>query len=112
MNEQKEKLIELLQRYTSCLYRGNADCNKCGYRKEPRCFNAQLADYLIANGVVMPCDVGDTVYQEDGERVYETKITRMIYETDGVGFDSRAIGKHVFLTREEAERALKGGGAE
>ncbi len=92
---QKEKLIEIM---TECPV-----INISSY--ESIC---ELIDHLIANGVVvLPCKVGDTVYQVDLARVYESKITKMIYETDGVGFDSRAIGKHVFLTREEAERALE-----
>lgn len=57
--------------------------------------------------VVLPCKVGDTVYQTDGLRVYECKVKKIVFDTDGVGFDDEAIGKYVFLTREEAEAALK-----
>lgn len=76
-----------------------------------------IADYLLANGgVVIPCKVGDKIYQTDFVRLYESTINEMtftanktIYVTENVVFDERAIGKTVFLTREEAERALKGG---
>lgn len=54
-----------------------------------------------------PCKVGDTVYQVDTERIYESTVKRIIYDTDGIAFDERAIGKTVFLSREEAEKALK-----
>ena len=58
---------------------------------------------------VLPCKAGGTVYQIDVERIYEGKITKIIYDTDGIAFDARAIGKTVFLSREEAEAALEGG---
>ena len=56
--------------------------------------------------VELPCKVGDTVYQVDSERIYESTVKRIIYDTDGIAFDERAIGESVFLTREEAEKAL------
>ena len=55
----------------------------------------------------LPCKVGDTVYQVDSERIYKSTVRNIIYDTDGIAFDERAIGKSVFLTREEAEKALK-----
>ena len=74
-----------------------------------------LRDLLQAekNGrmVVLPCKVGDTVYQIDAERVYESEVKWIIFDCDDIAFDERAIGGSIFLTREEAEaaRALKGG---
>lgn len=76
-----------------------------------------IADYLIDNGVVaLPCKVGDIVYQTDGIRIYELTILDILlrknkpyYETDAVDFDDDAIGTSIFLSREDAERALKGG---
>lgn len=73
------------------------------------------ADYLLENGVVvLPCKVGDIVYQTDGIRIYELTILDILlrknkpyYETDAVDFDDDAIGTSIFLTREEAERALR-----
>ena len=71
-------------------------------------FTDYLADYLLANGIiVLPCKVGDTVYQIDAERVFESKVKAIVYDTENIAFDERAIGKTVFLTREEAEKALK-----
>ena len=57
--------------------------------------------------VNLPCKVGDIVYQVDSERIYESTVRNIIYDTDGIAFDERAIGKSVFLTREEAEKALE-----
>ena len=63
-----------------------------------------IVDYLFAHGVeIPPCKVGDTVYQTDGERVYESVVKKVIYDTDGIAFDETAIGTSVFLRREQAE---------
>ena len=56
--------------------------------------------------VVLPCKVGDTVYQIDAERVYESEVKWIIFDCDDIAFDERAIGGSIFLTREEAEAAL------
>lgn len=56
--------------------------------------------------VELPCKVGDTVYQTDGVRIYEFKIKSIIYDSGFIAFNDRAIGKNVFLSREEAEKAL------
>lgn len=54
--------------------------------------------------VVLPCKV----YETDGVRVYEHTAREVIYETaGGPAFDKNAIGKSIFLTRAEAERALQ-----
>ena len=83
-----------------------------------------VSDVLLANGViVLPCKVGQKVYDTfeaiflgdykdiDGNRSYMAELhfsredcpytTEEIYFTD--------IGKTVFFTKEEAEKALKGG---
>ena len=51
-------------------------------------------------------EVGDAVYQVDSGRIYKSTVKIIIYDTDGIAFDERAIGKSVFLTKEEAEKAL------
>lgn len=79
------------------------------------------ADLLLANGVIVPpCKVGDTVYVcFSRTRVIECKVAQIIIEHieeigmsficyGGMRFDMRHWGKTVFLTREEAERALEG----
>ena len=56
--------------------------------------------------VVLPCKVGDTVYQIDAERVYESEVKWIIFDCNDIAFDERAIGVSIFRTREEAEAAL------
>lgn len=98
----RERLIELIQDSVNGCARNWAEI---------------IADYLLANGViVLPCKVGDTVYQTDGFRVYESRIDEItiaehqtIYSTENIAFDDYAIGKGVFLKQEEVEQALKEG---
>ena len=74
-----------------------------------------LADYLLEHGVIVPpCKVGDTIYQTDGVRIYTSTIyeityteNKVIFVTENVVFDERAINNSIFLNREEAEKALK-----
>lgn len=86
-----------------------------------------IVDYLLANGAILPpCKVGDTVWFElygqiESAVVYHCtcELSRRgcvisgAYAKDTRGlelsFDGNSIGKTVFLTREEAEQALKGG---
>lgn len=70
-----------------------------------------IADYLLKNGVIVPpVKIGDTVYQTDtAGRIYASTVKNIIYDTSSITFDERAIGTTVFLTKEEAEKALKGG---
>lgn len=95
MNE-KERLVELLDQ-------------NCGYVEEQKA--EMLADYLLENGVIVsPVKVGDTVYQTDtAGRIYASTVKNIIYDTSSIAFDERAIGITVFLTKEEAEKVLKGG---
>jgi hypothetical protein len=80
-----------------------------------------IADYLLDNGVIVPpCKVGDTVYSiVEGisfvlvGEVYEYVVGRehFVFRSTRKGYFTLAfteidIGKTVFLTREEAEKAL------
>lgn len=56
---------------------------------------------------VLPCKVGDKVYERDAERVYESTVKNLFFETESIAFDETAIGITVFLTRAEAEEDLK-----
>lgn len=83
-----------------------------------------LADYLLENGVIVPpCKVGDVLYDiyettSDGEYIYERKVREINIRLDkrnkpwliidGYYFAFEDFGKNVFLSREEAEAALKG----
>lgn len=72
-----------------------------------------VAKYIETNGHCFDfkdkskhIELSNKVYQTDGVRVYESTVKNVIYETESIAFDKRAIGQSVFLTREEAEKAL------
>ena len=72
-----------------------------------------IADYLLANGVIVPpCKVGQTVYEfdYDFEReetyVVDTTVTGFAIITFEEIHSFRQIGKTVFLSKEDAEKAL------
>lgn len=51
------------------------------------------------------CKVGDIVYQIDNDgNIYESKISKIIYETNGIAFDKSAIGKSVFLEKNKIKK--------
>ena len=76
-----------------------------------------IADYLLANGVVaLPCNVGDTVWVKDFMwGLIPCKVDEPYHYVCGESggctlegwFTDKDIGKTVFLTKEEAEQALK-----
>ena len=111
----RDRLIELINNYP-CM----STAEDCFIES----ISSDLADYLLANGVIVPaCKVGGTLYQiigmlpgctyifaetvdriqtdTNGETIYYANKTERIFQ--------REIGKTVFLTKEEAEQALKGG---
>lgn len=90
----------------------------------------RYADRFLANGVIVPpCKVGDTVYWLNfynhlrlyRDKYYEAEVVRIVVTRFGVSCVIRVRGEHatyeipdvefgknVFLTREDAEQALKG----
>ena len=66
----------------------------------------EIAEHLISNGViVLPCKAVDTLYCESAIKGHITYLKAPDLEWI---FENREIfGKEIFLTREEAERALK-----
>lgn len=70
--------------------------------------NAALRKRL-ENAVELPCKVGDTIYQTDtnGTRIFKSTVKNIIFETDGVAFDERAIGESIFLTEEAVKEKMK-----
>lgn len=90
-----------------------------GCRPELKYF---LADYLLANGVIVPpCKVGDTMYFDGGHfskhragEIMERRVDAVLTEAWStfrgevdLSFDFKDFGKTVFLSREEAEKALR-----
>lgn len=68
----------------------------------------------VPNGCICRARWGDKVYQTDGIRIYESTIRELemssantVYCTENIAFDERTIGKSIFLTREEAEKAAE-----
>lgn len=110
----RDRLIELLNR------KYDHFCDQCGVNKDSH-YTENLADYLLANGVIVPpVKVGQSIYRIsiNGKEIYgDWRIIELIVYEDEMGFlddsdnwiDFEDIGKTVFLTKEEAEAALKGG---
>lgn len=114
MNE-RERLVGLL----------NKSCEARGWLMNG---SGTIADYLLENGViVLPVKVGQTVYtvsKRDG--IVAKMVVEISWKRDWAGTDIgwglilsgkrsnnrynvSSIGKTIFLTKEEAEKALKGG---
>lgn len=112
MNPIRDRLIELLK------YRRHLGTSK-------------LADHLLKNGVVVPpCKVWDSVFfivekngrkeiehglvekilvYKDSMSIHGSMFTGDIFKQQQFFAPCENFGKTIFLTREEAERALKGG---
>ena len=122
----RDRLVELISKARAeC---ASTSCFQCEYQDKemPKdCVPRLIADHLLANGVIVPpCKVGQTAWYADkwAERVKPIKV--ISYEICNSGkeefgcwggdftptrFHVENIGKTVFLTRQEAEQALKGG---
>lgn len=48
---------------------------------------------------------GDVVYQTDGIRIYKITVKKIIYDTETIAFDETAIGKSIFLSKEDLKNA-------
>ena len=107
----RDKLIELLKSHHKAeqLRQMGVDLSKY----EDDCVEAMIADFLLANNViVLPFPIGTTYYRIVTKRgKVGNPYFKMIrkaelnwYNVEGVLQD---LGKTVFLTREEAEEALK-----
>lgn len=84
---------------------------------------SDITEHLLENGViVLPIKIGDKVYRISFTRVtrmkyiQETTISRVAIDYDGLWLFCSCnpiakckFGKLVFLTKEQAEKALKGG---
>ena len=94
MTDREQLIVLLMSGAGDCLGKGiSLNCSK-------------LADYLLEHGViVLPCKAGDTLYCESAIKGHITYLKAPDLEWI---FENREIfGKEIFLTREEAEQALK-----
>lgn len=119
----RDRLIELLLKCNK-----DNDVLSCFNERPRKKQSAEIiADYLIANGVIVPqCKVGDLVYvirrkEKRNKGGYWNAIcfTKKVMQTaikDGTAYidckratktDFSLIGKTVFLTREDAKKALE-----
>ena len=95
MTEMRDRLIELLGDYL---------------------YSEQIADHLIANGVICPpCKVGDKLYitASVSKAIVESVVLGVWMREDNISIltihgsiHSNSLGETVFLTKEEAEKAL------
>lgn len=126
--KQRERLVELITEFETndkvrCPKYDEPFCEGCEYDLGAECDKTSiLADYLIANNVVvLPCVVGQTVwciynYEKPKEfqvavlSVSEHHYSFTIEANEGVFkhyCDKDAVGKWVFFTKEEAEAKLR-----
>lgn len=109
---ERESLIKLLGCKYNCV-----DRNKC---------LEEQADYLLENGVIVPpVKIGTKVYTIICGQIYEYEIASYTVDGDGFSFIHLAymtgntvhgtthtieeFKRQYYLTKEEAEKALKGG---
>ena len=128
----RDRLIELLKQLDFDYGEECFVAAEDGYKCAPD-FAEYFADHLLANGVIVPpCKVGDICYPlnaSETELTCEEKISRITisekniiigyYEhwdysnrcrktdTWRLPLRTRILGKGVFLTKEEAEKALE-----
>ena len=144
VNLMRDRLMKLLcgvecdgeETFGNCPQRRDGKCRTV--QKLEMCQIGAIADYLLANGVIVPpCKVGDTVYEiekqclsckhysdagytdwcecmlDDNKIMFTCdfdKDCRYNVITKRFNFGMmEQFGKTIFLNREEAERVLKGG---
>ena len=112
---ERERLAEMI-----------AECitiRECSFAKDKRPTCEELADFMLARGVIVPpCKVGDVVWMVRNFQIERWKVVDIVkaasYMKLGIKFIARGvrsapvlintscIGEIVFLTCEEAEAAL------
>ena len=117
----RERLIELKINFVE-----NFDCGDCkpSNNKCRKCLSEKEADYFLEHGIIVPpCKLGDIVYTTHHGSLSVYRVTEFIvndflwaelfnsdysdeYKFTFVCLDF-SFNKFVFLTREEAEKALK-----
>ena len=132
--EHCDETTELMERVFTCIHDGgefgHIESKRYLEHKQTAEWLRQLQKYkdLEEQGrlITLPCKIGDTVYevQETRKRIQEYTVISVhhshcstlfgwtLKDGKGVysnlnGFEEHAIGKTVFLTKEEAEAALK-----
>lgn len=118
---ERERLIELLKQDCHCKDENCSNCNSNGI-----CFTHREADYLLENGIIVPpVKIGKTVYGISRGAIIPISVDRMQYSKRGIDILGRneqyygygtitlhpnnEFGIEWYTTKEEAEKALKGG---
>ena len=120
----RDRLIKLLETDVECNKDGHGDCSMCEYKyADDKCahyLSNIIADFLLANGVIVPpVSVGQTVYRKYWNGGFVKCTVSMITQKADKSFKIRLsyngsvgdyteddFGKTVFLTKEEAEAEL------
>lgn len=115
----RDRLIELIAQIEREYAEYHSDCEEAGVTIMTS-FEDMLADHLLAEGVIVPpCKVGDIVYTINRRHPKKWKVHFIGYNSQGefkmhiatekftemLEVWDYAIGKTVFLTREEAEKS-------
>ena len=120
MSSDRDKLIELIRQGKDMTPCEKDNDYRCEGIKCADCESKSIADYLLANGVIVPpCKVGDYVLWDNGLKDSKRQIKQVI----GFHYDSYDLGLRFILedcsptvnfpsvvgilTKEEAEQKLK-----
>ena len=111
----RDKLIELLRQIEFDYCEECVRASEDGYEGTPN-LTKFFADHLLANDViVLPCKVGQAVYYpiRRTNEVVQLFVREIVYAGGKIQFHASyltftadTIGKTVFLTKEQAEKAL------
>ena len=112
-DNRRERMIELLNGY----YEETGLAHVHYFTDEE---SEMLADYILSDGWIRPpCKVGQTVWFIRNKKIIETEVEKIVLKNKGLYLklgcnamyetSCNSIGKTVFLTPEEAEKAQKGG---
>ena len=107
-------MIELLKQKACPFVECDRECGECKNVEMYEDSIENIADHLLSNGVlVLPIKVGDVVYTNINGTTLQNSF--MVNKVDLLGFSNglyswtwHQLGKSVFLTLEDAQKALEG----
>ena len=120
----RDRLIELIKEGEDITPCANSPEFDCKGKKCRDCEREGIAKYLLTNGViVLPCKVGDITYVFDYEvnnhleakfrGIAPSVVEAIVIEDEGLWIENKyakyhisSVGEFIFLTKEEAEKAL------
>ena len=123
MMNDRDRLIELIADIQNDFEKWRVECAEDGH-KDHQPLGEYLADKLLQNGIIVPiCNVGDKVYMIFENEIRELRVISLSYlflssfnhfnlHTENsrgavLSYEMKDIGKTVFLTKSQAEEALK-----